>query len=135
MCRKMDGDDSERLAAAMTSQFGCRAIIALNADDDVLWLCGYDRGERIGEYDSSTPQRSGAGHIAGVAGRSFATPILWIIFQMPFVFELFRHLAACKVLGLPGDICTYGYPGDDEDRILPGVPEGLFQATDEGYLC
>jgi hypothetical protein len=128
-CRRMDGDDSERLAARLTADFQCTAVIALNADDDELWLCVYTNGERIGEYLSSTPSREGASMVARACGRAILTPALWLVLQGPFIFEVFRHLAVCRLLGLPGSICTYGYPGDDEGELDPAVPSGLFVAS------
>ncbi len=128
----MDGDDSERLAAGLTTRFQTTALIALNADDDVLWLCVYANGNNMGEYDSSTPARAGAAAISrNLGGRArILMPILWLILQSPFfVFEVFRHIAACKVLGLPSDICTFGYPAEDDGTLVEYVPPGMFEST------
>jgi len=128
-CRRMDGDDSERLAAKLTAHFACTALIALNADDDVLWLCAYDRGERVVEYDSSTPARNGAIGLCRAMGRPLLTPILWLVLQGPFIFAVFRHMTVCRVFGLPADLCTHGYPGEDDGTLIDDVLPDLFQAT------
>jgi hypothetical protein len=129
ICRKMDGDDSERLAAKLTARFGCTALIALNADDDVLWLCVYREGKKVVEYDSSTPARHGASGLCHAFGCITSTPFLWLLLQSPFIFEVWRHLAVCKVLGVPGDLCTYGYPGEDDGTLIDYVPKGMFEST------
>ncbi len=128
-CSYMDGDDSERLAAALSERFTCPALIALNADDDVLWLCLYKSGHRVGEYDSSTPARSGASMLARGLGRPFLTPLLGFVLQMPCVFEFLRHMAVCKVLGLPGDLCTTTYPADDWGELDPSLSAEIFRSS------
>lgn len=130
-CRKMDGDDSERLASKLTTRFDCSALIALNADDDVLWLCAYSRGNRTAEYDSSTPARTGARDLCRASGRTMYLPALWCVLQGPFLFAIWRHMAACSVLALPTQLCTIGYPGGDDGRLLGHIPDGLFHATRE----
>lgn len=125
-CRAMDGDDSERLAARLTSRFGCVAVIALNADDDVLWLCAYDRGKRAAEYDSSTPSRSGAAALCRALGWPLVTPVLWVVLQGPMIFEVLRHRAVCRLLGMPGYLCTCGYPEDDDGTL---IDSDLFRST------
>lgn len=129
VCRRMDGDDSELLATMLTERFRCVALISLNADDDILWLCLYDNGTRVVEYQSDLPGRFGARELARGLGSSMLLPALWAVLQGGFVFEVWRHLAVCKVLGLPARLCTYGYPGDDNGRLAPGVPIEMFEAT------
>src|SRR5207302_1610559 len=128
-CRKMDGDDSERLATKLTKRFLCPGLIALNADDDVLWLCLYDRGQRVLEYESSSPSRAGARGLCRALGRPYAIPLLWFVLQGPFVFEVWRHMLVCRILGLPMDLCIGGYPGEDDGTLSPYVPADTFKST------
>lgn len=117
-CRRMDGDDSEALASELTRRFNTVALIALNADDDELWLCAYRSGEKVGEFLSSSPSRSGALAICRVFNRSPSIPIIWVVLNGPFLFEVWRHMALCKLLGLPEKECMYGYPGEDDGRLI-----------------
>ncbi len=128
-CRRMDGDDSEALAARITERFGCIALIALNADDDVLWLCLYDNGRRIVEYQSDQPTSGAASQLARGMGSTIYTPALWVVIQGKFLFEVWRHLAICKVLGLPSRLCTLGYPAERDGTLSPDVPPGMFAST------
>jgi len=125
-----------RLAEAISRSLSCRALAAMDHDDDVLRLEAFTYGLQVDSYDSSPSyfdfdaeeeaSPSGGDRLADVFGADPAA--VESVLRGDYVFAVERHAALSDLLGLPRAACGYGFsylsrgerptPSDPSARLL-----------------
>lgn len=101
------GDPTElgALALTLSKDLACAALAAAVYDDDVLLLSLYERGEQLGEYNSSGSSDLTASALARVFRAPRRSLLIWILLRTPrlplFIFESFRHSLLIRALRTP----------------------------------
>jgi hypothetical protein len=128
-CEDQDTNDLTHLGEYLTGRLDCVGLAVLNHDDDVLWLRLFDSGKSVVEYVSRRGSGSGAWALCRAFGRWFAWPLLWPLMRIPyFLFEVYRHLTICALLGIPRWSVGLGYryieEGDEPIGLAPDQLRG-----------
>ena len=114
----------DRVGELLSRELGCLTIAAAVADDDELWIGLYERGKLRIEYHSRGVRR-GAGVFSRAMGKSWMTPIVWLILRWPYmIFESWRHALLAKALGMPGWCVATGFTYIEEDELPDGLEQG-----------
>jgi hypothetical protein len=120
----MDDGASASLCKELSQELGTTAVLAMNADDDALWLMVAREGAERVVYQSASPARHGAAALCQELRRPLATPLVWAVLQAPvFAFEVHRHLMATRLLGLPSSEAILSYPSIEEGEVLGRVTQ------------
>jgi hypothetical protein len=120
----------------LSARLGCAALAVVNHDDDFLWFGLYERGKIVDEYSSAPgyfedeehpPEGGDAKRLCralGVKGRDAEVEAL---LRRPaasdegFVFEVERHEALVKALGLPLSAVGAGFKTIEDGEFPDGV--------------
>lgn len=140
-CEEQDITVLQSLASSLSAQFNCPALALLNHDDDILVYTLYSDGTLVDEYDSSPsyfdPDAEPSNPIGGdaiklcqIMGKADNVAEVENILRRSsheddgFVFEIERHEALVRALGLPAFSIGLGYTYIEQDEIPEGLDAG-----------
>jgi hypothetical protein len=128
----------EALGAELSSALRCVVLAVLNHDDDVLWFRLFDSGAVLDEYNScpgyfeggsTTPEGGNGKTLCKAFGKSAperereVEAILHDSSRARFTFEVERHEALTKALGLPDWAVGMSYRYIDNGEMPDGLRE------------
>lgn len=129
-CENQDDAILTQLARDLAANLDCLALAVLNHDDDILWLRLFSGSALLTEYVSRGGRKVGISKLCREFKRMPMFPIIWVILHLPIVlFELFRHEALVRSLGLPVWAVGGGYRYIQEGQIPGGLSKEQFQHT------
>ena len=133
-------DSITGLGSSLSRGFDCPVLAVFVYDDDVLYYRLFEHGELVDEYDSAPdqfdedadpdnpvgPSGGDAQKLCQAFGVQKATEVERILrtgsgLSGGYDFEIFRHEALCKALGLPGFAVAAGYGYITRGEVPPGL--------------
>lgn len=140
-----DIDVLNQLASALSGKLGCAALAVLNHDDDVLVVTLHEAGRLVDEYNSSplyfndgpgaAPEGGDAELLCRAFGADGKVDEVEDLLRTQghseggFTFEMERHEALVKALGLPTAAVATGFNYIDQGEIPEGLSESDFVRT------
>ena len=157
-CDRFDLDVLESLALTISTRLSCTTLASFNADDDILWLGVYEKGELATRYASDRSQFEDAAEfpsiedVARVLCRVFAKPeksaqirrmlrsshgILGLLaaftrIRLAYLFEVLRHRDLADALGMPSGSVGLGYKYVDRGETPPEMSRESLRRTLSG---
>jgi hypothetical protein len=141
-CEDQDIDVLNQLASALSGKLGCAALAVLNHDDDLLVVTLHEGGRLVDEYNSSpeyfndgpgaAPEGGDAERLCRAFGADAKVDEVETVLRAQgvsddgFTFEMERHEALVKALGLPMAAVSAGYNYIDQGEIPEGLSESDF---------
>jgi len=135
-------DGVEELGAHLSRGLSCPVLAVSIYDDDILQFMLFDRGEKTDEYNSKPayfdedadpdnpvgPSGGNAARLCRAFGVQDAVEVERILrtgsaLSGGYAFEIFRHEALCKALGLPQFAVAAGYSYITRGEVPHGLTE------------
>jgi hypothetical protein len=135
---------NDDLARHLTSQLDCAGLVAINHDDDILWLALYERGTLVDEYDSTPgyfggetgpPKGGDAARICRALGAEQKENEVEAALrhrgpgEFSVVSAMQRHHVLAEVLGLPMIAVGSGFNYIEEGDLPEGIEESDLRRT------
>jgi hypothetical protein len=108
-CDEQKTEVLSALADRLSGDLGCLAFAVLNHDDDILWFQAFERTRLVAEYANRGGPRTDIRALCRAFGRPRAFLRVWLVLWRPCLFQVSRHMALAKALGLPECSISAGY--------------------------
>jgi len=123
-CEDQDTEELAALADHFSSVLNCVTFAVLNHDDSVLWFQLYENSNLLSEYASKGGPRTDVRALCQVLNRPDSWWQVWFTLRRPYIFEVHRHAALSRFLGMPSAAVGFGWTYIERGELPPGISIG-----------